>query len=241
MSRKLAASERKVLIRLASEMEKGSPERRAILSGLSKVAGPHPKDWKPSPLLPSRYEFGADMEGGGASSSFKTDFGTYFHEPADDDAVYFQDLRKSRNYQLLGRGSFNDARDLAVKHHQKFLNPRPVRPRDYAEDLAAAVLRKRTTPKMQKPLSGPGSRSGGWMEYPNGRTLQFDLRGSSSPHMLVMEVMGAEWEPDGGPYEEDAVDIPTTGNLKRDSATVVGHILTFAKKHRDILKSTTTS
>lgn len=41
MPRKLAASDRKSLIRLASTMEKGSPERRAILAGL-KVASPDP-------------------------------------------------------------------------------------------------------------------------------------------------------------------------------------------------------
>lgn len=38
MSRKLTASDRKTLIRLASTMEKGSPERKAILGGLKKTA-----------------------------------------------------------------------------------------------------------------------------------------------------------------------------------------------------------
>lgn len=38
MSRKLTASDRNSLIRLASAMEKGSPERKAILAGLSKSA-----------------------------------------------------------------------------------------------------------------------------------------------------------------------------------------------------------
>ena len=38
MSRKLTASDRKALIRLASTMEKGSPERKAILAGLGKKA-----------------------------------------------------------------------------------------------------------------------------------------------------------------------------------------------------------
>ena len=38
MSRNLTASDRKNLIRLASQMEKGSPERRAILAGLKKSA-----------------------------------------------------------------------------------------------------------------------------------------------------------------------------------------------------------
>ena len=33
----LTASDRKALIRLASTMDKGSPERRAILAGLNKV------------------------------------------------------------------------------------------------------------------------------------------------------------------------------------------------------------
>ena len=39
MSRTLTASDRKALIRLASTMEKGSPERKAILAGLGKKAG----------------------------------------------------------------------------------------------------------------------------------------------------------------------------------------------------------
>ena len=38
MSRKLTSSDRKSLIRLASEMPKGSPERKAILAGLKKSA-----------------------------------------------------------------------------------------------------------------------------------------------------------------------------------------------------------
>lgn len=38
MSRKLTASDRSALIRLASSMEKGSPERKAILAGLKKAA-----------------------------------------------------------------------------------------------------------------------------------------------------------------------------------------------------------
>ena len=37
MSRTLTASDRKNLIRLAAEMPKGSPERRAILAGLKKA------------------------------------------------------------------------------------------------------------------------------------------------------------------------------------------------------------
>jgi len=43
MSRNLTASDRKNLIRLASKMEKGSPERRAILAGLTKTADPPKK------------------------------------------------------------------------------------------------------------------------------------------------------------------------------------------------------
>ena len=38
MSRKITSSDRKNLIRLASALPKGSPERRAILAGLAKVA-----------------------------------------------------------------------------------------------------------------------------------------------------------------------------------------------------------
>ena len=38
MSKTLTATDRKALIRLASSMEKGSEERRAILAGLSKTA-----------------------------------------------------------------------------------------------------------------------------------------------------------------------------------------------------------
>lgn len=38
MSRTLTAADRSALIRLASTMEKGSPERKAILAGLSKSA-----------------------------------------------------------------------------------------------------------------------------------------------------------------------------------------------------------
>ena len=38
MARKLTASDRKRLIRMASEMPAGSPERKAILSGLAKAA-----------------------------------------------------------------------------------------------------------------------------------------------------------------------------------------------------------
>lgn len=38
MSRKLTASDRKSLIRLASELPKGSPERKAILAGLTKTS-----------------------------------------------------------------------------------------------------------------------------------------------------------------------------------------------------------
>lgn len=38
MSRPLTASDRKNLIRLASELPQGSPERRAILAGLQKVS-----------------------------------------------------------------------------------------------------------------------------------------------------------------------------------------------------------
>jgi len=41
MSRTLAASDRKTLIRLASSLEKGSPERRAILSSLREAAPRH--------------------------------------------------------------------------------------------------------------------------------------------------------------------------------------------------------
>lgn len=40
MSRKLTASDRNSLIRLASAMEKGSPERKAILAGLSSMQEP---------------------------------------------------------------------------------------------------------------------------------------------------------------------------------------------------------
>lgn len=39
MSRILTASDRKNLVRLASELPKGSPERKAILAGLQKAAG----------------------------------------------------------------------------------------------------------------------------------------------------------------------------------------------------------
>ena len=50
MSRKLTASDRKALIRLASKMEKGSEERKAILAGLkgasTKTAGMSAKDMK---------------------------------------------------------------------------------------------------------------------------------------------------------------------------------------------------
>ena len=38
MPRRLTASDRTSLIRLASSLEKGSEERRAILSGLKKLA-----------------------------------------------------------------------------------------------------------------------------------------------------------------------------------------------------------
>ena len=40
MARTLTASDRKSLIRLASTLPKGSPERKAILAGLSKSANP---------------------------------------------------------------------------------------------------------------------------------------------------------------------------------------------------------
>jgi len=43
------ASDRSSLIRLASSMEKGSPERRAILAGIAKIAI-HP-DWDDDPSL----------------------------------------------------------------------------------------------------------------------------------------------------------------------------------------------
>lgn len=39
MARKLTASDRKSLIRLANTLPKGSPERKAILAGLGKSAG----------------------------------------------------------------------------------------------------------------------------------------------------------------------------------------------------------
>jgi len=39
MSRTLTAQDRSSLIRLASDLPKGSPERKAILAGLAKVAG----------------------------------------------------------------------------------------------------------------------------------------------------------------------------------------------------------
>ena len=39
----LTASDRKSLIRLASSLPKGSPERRAILAGLKKAASPMPE------------------------------------------------------------------------------------------------------------------------------------------------------------------------------------------------------
>ena len=39
MPRKITASDRKNLIRLASQMEKGSPERKAILAGLKSAYG----------------------------------------------------------------------------------------------------------------------------------------------------------------------------------------------------------
>ena len=38
MPKNLTATDRKALIRLASSLEKGSPERRAILSGLKRAA-----------------------------------------------------------------------------------------------------------------------------------------------------------------------------------------------------------
>jgi len=38
MARTLTASDRKALIRLASTLEKGSPERKAILAGLAKTS-----------------------------------------------------------------------------------------------------------------------------------------------------------------------------------------------------------
>lgn len=40
MSRSLTAQDRSSLIRLASSLPKGSPERKAILAGLSKVSSP---------------------------------------------------------------------------------------------------------------------------------------------------------------------------------------------------------
>jgi hypothetical protein len=39
MSRTLTAQDRASLIKLASDLPKGSPERKAILAGLAKVAG----------------------------------------------------------------------------------------------------------------------------------------------------------------------------------------------------------
>lgn len=44
MSRPLTASDRSALIRLASTLPKGSPERKAILKGLSKQAN-RPEGW----------------------------------------------------------------------------------------------------------------------------------------------------------------------------------------------------
>ena len=46
MSRTLTASDRRRLIRLASSMEKGSEERRAILAGLSKSSDLRESDWE---------------------------------------------------------------------------------------------------------------------------------------------------------------------------------------------------
>jgi len=55
MSKTLTASDRKTLIRLASTMEKGSPERKAILAGLSKASGVvQPKTDKTARLSPKK-------------------------------------------------------------------------------------------------------------------------------------------------------------------------------------------
>ena len=86
------------------------------------------------------------------------------------------------------------------------------------------------------------------MEFPNGRILQFRLYRSYRYRALtddldpfsirlVMEAMGSEDEAEAGtgPYEEEVVNLTATGDLKKDAATVVGHLMAFAKKHHRIL------
>ena len=172
-----------------------------------------------------------------ALSYFTTDFGTYFHEPADDDAIYFVPKKNKRTHQMLGHGNFNTAQVLAIKHHENLLNPPATPPKSYGQQLGAAVQRKRTQPKIQK------SGNGGWMDFPNGRIVQYRLRVTDSPLKLgmVMETMGTELEMDAGLddvwYNEEAVETPLTGDLKKDADTVVGHLMAFAKRHRKVFES----
>ena len=103
MSRRLTASDRSALIRLASTMEKGSPERKAILSGLSKQARkPYPtrrgtkvKVMKPFKDLRSRYTIRPGAVGvvtrveevlGGADPAM-LDYMGYNYDPATMDKV----------------------------------------------------------------------------------------------------------------------------------------------------------
>lgn len=203
--------------------------------GFRKTSSLHPKDWRPDPLLRSRLEYGADMENP-MSSFFETEFGTYAHEPADGDAVYFTPRGDPRKVVTLGRGNFNTAKALAIKHYENLSGAPAKLPKSYRKLLAEALLLKKTKPKILK--SHRFMLDGGWMEFPNGRILQFDLRGDKSPLMLVMETMGSEEEEHSNSlFREDSVDIPVTGNLDSDSDAVVAELMEFSRRNRDLLEA----
>lgn len=203
--------------------------REAVRSGL------HPSDWNPNPMLPSRYEFGADMVGGGVTSSFKTKFGTYYHEPADDDIIYFVPKGKQGKDQVLGSGNFNDAKALAVKHHDGLSAPRSrvSREMSYDEEVAAALQQKKANFKIDIHPRRMG-RIGGSVDFAGGKLVQFDMRDlGDGVVLLVMEAMGPEET--GEWYGDESVKLPFTGDPSNDADLVMRQLVAFIEKYRDDL------
>ncbi len=192
---------------------------------------PHPKDWRPNEMLQSRYDFGADMENP-ISSFFVTDFGTYTHEPADDDSIFFSPKKNPRKIKLLGHGNFNNAKALAIKHHEVLLNPptaRNIAPDPYVEKLLKALSKDRTL-KINKHRGEPS----GCRDYPNGQLVQFFLRGRLAEEepavMLVVELHGTE---DEGVLEDEAEELQLSRNPEQAAESILKFIQDFTRKHQE--------
>lgn len=99
MSRKLTASDRKSLIRLASSLPQGSPERKAILAGLKSAAHYHEtmsRRGKPPLAKGDRVMFYAGGAGGPQSGTIKalyTDRGVDFADIRGDNDKFYEELQ----------------------------------------------------------------------------------------------------------------------------------------------------